>query len=178
VKHRPTTPHSRVWAALAPAERRTDSRRASYRDDRSSFIDGFAALIEEADELLEHLESREAADGQTEDVARRYNGGRGRLYRENPSLPYLHLKYFDPLCPPVPGYREMPPWVDYDKQRSPAMPPRTKAGKQAKVHKVMKEFQSGTLHSGSSTGPKVQSRKQAVAIALSEAGASKRSKKK
>jgi hypothetical protein len=112
-------------------------------------------------------------------VARHHNAGAPgpRLYRENPSLPYLHLKYLDLLGPPVPGYREMPPWVDYDKQRSPAMPPRTKAGKQAKVHKVMKEFQSGTLRSGSSTGPKVQSRKQAQAIALSEAGLSKKKKK-
>lgn len=37
-----------------------------------------------------------------------------------------------------------------------------------KVQKVMKEFKSGTLHSGSKKGPKVTSRKQAVAIALSE----------
>lgn len=33
----------------------------------------------------------------------------------------------------------------------------------------MKEYKEGTLHSGSKKGPKVQSRKQAVAIALSEA---------
>ena len=37
-----------------------------------------------------------------------------------------------------------------------------------KVHKVMKEFKSGTLKSGGS-GKKVKNRKQAVAIALSEA---------
>lgn len=37
-----------------------------------------------------------------------------------------------------------------------------------KVHKVMGEFKRGQLHSGSKTGPKVKSRKQAVAIALSE----------
>ena len=36
-----------------------------------------------------------------------------------------------------------------------------------KVHKVMKEHKEGTLKSGS--GKKVKSRKQAVAIALSEA---------
>lgn len=36
-----------------------------------------------------------------------------------------------------------------------------------KVHAVMKEFKKGTLHSGS--GGKVTSRKQAVAIGLSEA---------
>lgn len=39
----------------------------------------------------------------------------------------------------------------------------------AKVGKVMGEFKRGTLHSGSSKGPEVTSRKQAVAIALSEA---------
>jgi len=38
-----------------------------------------------------------------------------------------------------------------------------------KVHKVMKEFKEGELHSGSKKGPRVSSRKQAVAIALSEA---------
>jgi hypothetical protein len=38
----------------------------------------------------------------------------------------------------------------------------------AKVGKVMREFQAGTLHSGSKKGPKVKSRSQAVAIGLSE----------
>ena len=37
-----------------------------------------------------------------------------------------------------------------------------------KVEKVMHEFKSGELHSGSKKGPKVKSRKQAIAIALSE----------
>lgn len=43
------------------------------------------------------------------------------------------------------------------------------AKKRGKVGKVMGEFKRGTLHSGSKTGPKVTSRKQAVAIGLSEA---------
>jgi hypothetical protein len=38
---------------------------------------------------------------------------------------------------------------------------------QAKVHKVMKEYASGKLKS--SSGQKVKSREQAVAIAMSEA---------
>ena len=38
-----------------------------------------------------------------------------------------------------------------------------------KVHKVMGEFKRGTLHSGSKKGPKVKSRKQAIAIGMSEA---------
>lgn len=38
-----------------------------------------------------------------------------------------------------------------------------------KVRKVMGEFKRGTLKSGSKKGPKVKNRKQAIAIALSEA---------
>lgn len=38
-----------------------------------------------------------------------------------------------------------------------------------KVEKVMHEFKEGTLHSGSKSGPEVKGRKQAIAIALSEA---------
>lgn len=49
---------------------------------------------------------------------------------------------------------------------------------QKKIHKVMKEFSESKLHSGSKKGPKVQSRKQALAIAFSEARkAGKRTKK-
>jgi hypothetical protein len=48
------------------------------------------------------------------------------------------------------------------------------AKKTTKVEKVMKEYKSGKLHSGSKKGPVVKSRKQAVAIALSEAGKSKK----
>lgn len=38
-----------------------------------------------------------------------------------------------------------------------------------KVAVVMKEFKEGKLHSGSSHGPAVKNKKQAIAIALSEA---------
>ena len=46
--------------------------------------------------------------------------------------------------------------------------PKTKR-QSPKIHKVMHEFKHGELHSGSKKGPMVTSRKQAVAIALSEA---------
>lgn len=57
--------------------------------------------------------------------------------------------------------------------------PTTKAGKQAKIAKVMGEYKAGTLHAGRNPkGPKkapvVKSRKQAIAIALSQSGQSKR----
>lgn len=36
------------------------------------------------------------------------------------------------------------------------------------LHDTMKEFSEGTLHSGSKRGPRVTSRKQAIAIGLSQ----------
>ena len=48
----------------------------------------------------------------------------------------------------------------------------------AKVHKVMHEYKMGKLHSGSRSGPVVKSRKQAVAIAMSEAGTTRRKRKR
>lgn len=59
--------------------------------------------------------------------------------------------------------------------------PTTKAGKAAKVAKVMKEFKAGKLKAGiNPKGPKkapmAKSRKQAIAIALSSAGMSKKKK--
>lgn len=55
---------------------------------------------------------------------------------------------------------------------------RKKSKGQAKVKKVMEEFKSGELHSGSKKGPVVSNRKQAIAIAMSESGKSKKKKKK
>lgn len=44
-----------------------------------------------------------------------------------------------------------------------------------KISKVMREYKAGTLHSGKG-GPVVKSPKQAVAIALSEAGKARKKK--
>jgi len=54
--------------------------------------------------------------------------------------------------------------------------PKTKAGKQRKVKKVLGEHKRGTLKS--SSGKKVTSKAQATAIALSEAGLARKRKKK
>lgn len=51
------------------------------------------------------------------------------------------------------------------------------ASKQKKVKKVMGEYKKGTLHSGKG-GPVVKNRRQAVAIAMSEAGMAKKAKSK
>ena len=57
--------------------------------------------------------------------------------------------------------------------------PKTKAAKKEKIAKVMGEYKAGTLHAGvNPKGPKksplAKSRKQAVAIALSQAGMTRR----
>jgi len=54
------------------------------------------------------------------------------------------------------------------------------AKKMSKVGKVMSEYKAGTLHTGKpgpGKGGVVKSRKQAIAIALSEAGMAKKPKR-
>jgi hypothetical protein len=43
------------------------------------------------------------------------------------------------------------------------------ASRKGKIAKVLREYKKGDLHSGSKKGPKVTSRKQAIAIALNQA---------
>jgi hypothetical protein len=47
-----------------------------------------------------------------------------------------------------------------------------------KIEKVLHEFKTGMLHSGSKHGPLVTNRKQAIAIAISEQKAQSKRKKK
>ena len=57
------------------------------------------------------------------------------------------------------------------------MAAKKKTAAQKKISKVMREYGRDELHSGSKKGPVVKSRKQAIAIALSEAGMSMPKKK-
>ena len=71
---------------------------------------------------------------------------------KNPGETKMHT------APDLPGPKTM--------MKSGGMTPK----QEAKVGKVMREFKAGDLHSGSKSGPMVKSRKQAIAIAMSEAG--------
>jgi hypothetical protein len=55
---------------------------------------------------------------------------------------------------------------------------RSTPAQREKMQTVMDEFKRGKLRSGSKRGPKVQSRRQAIAIGLEQSGQSRRAKRK
>lgn len=72
-----------------------------------------------------------------------------------------------PAAMTVPKAKAPPSMAKIATSSNPAM--LMKKGGDTKVGTVMHEFKAGKLHSGSKKGPVVKSRKQAIAIALSEA---------
>jgi hypothetical protein len=85
--------------------------------------------------------------------------------------------------PDVPGKKPLD-WRDRDYNKGGDMNPNvglsqhdvptTKAGKAAKMEKVMREFENKNLHSGSDSGPTVRNRNQAIAIGLKMSGQSRK----
>ena len=69
-------------------------------------------------------------------------------------------------------YQKYRPW--FEKAERAAMSGSGGGSGRAKMQKTMGEFKAGNLRSGSKKGPKVTSRKQAVAIAMKQAGKSKK----
>jgi len=62
-------------------------------------------------------------------------------------------------------------------KKAPKKHERKESKSKKKIEKVEREFKEGKLHSGSKKGPVVTNPKQAIAIAMSEAGKSRKSRK-
>ncbi len=78
------------------------------------------------------------------------------------------------MRPPAPV--RQPAMMPFELEAAPLVPVFKKGGavKGEKIAKVMREYKEGKLHSGSKKGPVVKNPKQAMAIALSEARATKK----
>jgi len=66
-------------------------------------------------------------------------------------------------------HEDIGPYKEPKKQDKPAKDRKYSKKANDKVHKVIREFEEGKLHSGSKKGPQVTNLKQAVAIGISEA---------
>lgn len=66
-------------------------------------------------------------------------------------------------------HEDIGPYEKVKKHRKPAAKRKYSEKANKKIHKVIREFEEGKLHSGSKTGPQVKNLKQAVAIGISEA---------
>lgn len=66
-------------------------------------------------------------------------------------------------------HEDIGPYKPVKKHRKAAAKRKYSKKANEKIHKIIREFEEGKLHSGSKKGPKVKNLKQAVAIGISEA---------
>ena len=66
-------------------------------------------------------------------------------------------------------HKDIGPYKKPKHHKKPASKRKYSNAANKKVHKVIREFEEGKLHSGSKQGPQVKNLKQAVAIGISEA---------
>ena len=66
-------------------------------------------------------------------------------------------------------HEDIGPYQPVKQHRKPADKRKYSKKANEKIHKVIREFEEGKLHSGSKKGPQVKNLKQAVAIGISEA---------
>jgi len=166
----------------------------NYKPSCNDYAYAYGSMDEDKGELRFNYDTvREASDEEDKKMMRMYNDmvySIQSLKRECETIEVL-LKEIDEkktykfnvaqLMALKKGYTENGELNKAEKDITAAMKHADKPGEGAKkrkhlkgkdkVHIVMKEFQRGTLRSGS--GKKVTNRKQAIAIAMSEAGLSK-----
>ena len=139
-------------ARVAKSRAESDARTAELRKKQDTSFGG--KPNEKVQAMRARLDAKIAANRQASDAKEAARRAAAIAARKAPSGPTRSLR-------PAPTMTIMPVPMSDDGM--------VMAKKGGKVEKVMREYKEGKLHSGSKKGPVVKDRKQAVAIALSEA---------
>lgn len=161
-------------ARVAKSRAESDARTAELRKKQDTSFGG--KPNEKVQAMRARLDAKIAANRQASDAkeaarraaaiaARKAPSGPTRSLRPAPTMTIMPVPYTEEV--PYTKKPMMP--VPYTEERMMPSKPEMMAKKGGKVEKVMREYKEGKLHSGSKKGPVVKDRKQAVAIALSEA---------
>lgn len=161
-------------ARVAKSRAESDARTAELRKKQDTSFGG--KPNEKVQAMRSRLDAKIAANRQASDAkeaarraaaiaARKAPSGPTRSLRPAPTMTIMPVPYTEEV--PYTKKPMMP--VPYTEERMMPSKPEMMAKKGGKVEKVMREYKEGKLHSGSKKGPVVKDRKQAVAIALSEA---------